>query len=638
MKLSSILDQIDLKNYALPVFQRGYVWNREQVRKLMNSLYKGYPIGSLLIWVTQTNVEEIKEPESGYPGIVHLILDGQQRITTLYGIIRGEAPPFFDGSERAFTGLYFNVKEEIFEFFQAAKMTNNPDWINVTEVMSKGAGEFVQHNIHHIHNIDKLNNISNVRNVDLPIQEVSGEDKTIDVVVDIFNNVNSGGTKLSKGDLALAKLCAQWPGARDELNNILDWLSSHSFSFSMDWLLRCVTVFLTGQPYFTGLSSVSVPQFRDSLPKVKALIGTILDQIGSRLGLDHDRVLSGVFAIPVIIHLVKSTKEANRTNQFWNKILYWYIHTFIWGRYSGSTESVLAKDLNSISSDPDIENLISLLRKDRGDLTIRPEDFVSWSTGSRFYPLLYMMTRVGHSIDWLTGVELSNNLLGKHSKLEIHHIFPKAQLYAKEYEKAEVNALANYTFLTKETNLAISNKKPEDYFLDVLVSQPTALATHWIPEDPKLRDLKNYKQFLHERRILLADAANKILNNLYQSTGAGAMKQIASAEPQLEIADFGTYSHDDDDIILEVASWVEGLGFDPGQIYYEVVDESSSSQTIFDLAWPDGIQPGLSEPLALIIESDEETYSKASSAGYKFFTSVEDLKKYITINYVQNGD
>lgn len=638
MKLNSILDQIDLKNYALPVFQRGYVWNREQVRQLMNSLYKGYPIGSLLIWVTQTNIDEIKEPEGGYPGIVYLILDGQQRITTLYGIIRGEAPPFFEGNDRAFKGLFFNVKEEIFEFFQAAKMTNNPDWISVTDVISNGAGEFVQHNIHHIENIDKLNNISNIKNVDLPVQEVSGEDKTIDVVVDIFNNVNRGGTKLSKGDLALAKLCAEWPGARIELNNILEWLSSHGFTFSMDWLLRCVTVYITGQPYFTGLSSVSVSKFKESLPKVQDLIGSILDQIGSRLGLDHDRVLSGVFAIPVIIHLVKSTKENERTNQFWNKILYWYIHTFIWGRYSGSTESVLAKDLNAISNDSNIENLISLLRKDRGDLTIRPEDFVSWSTGSRFYPLLYMMTRVGHSIDWGTGVELCNNLLGKLSSLEIHHIFPKAQLYLNGYEKAEVNALANYTFLTKDTNLAISNRKPEEYFLEVLHNQPTALATHWIPEDPKLRDLKNYKQFLYERRILLSDAANKILNNLYQSTDSGVMKQIASGETQLEIADFGTYSHDEDEIILELASWVERLGFDPGEIYYEVVDDSGSTQTIFDLAWPDGIQPGLSEPLALIIESDEETYSKASSAGYKFFTNVEDLKKFITVNYVQNGD
>lgn len=638
MKLNSILDQIDLKNYALPVFQRGYVWNREQVRQLMNSLYKGYPIGSLLIWVTQTNIDEIKEPEGGYPGIVYLILDGQQRITTLYGIIRGEAPPFFEGNDRAFKGLFFNVKEEIFEFFQAAKMTNKPDWISVTDVISNGAGEFVQHNIHHIENIDKLNNISNIKNVDLPVQEVSGEDKTIDVVVDIFNNVNRGGTKLSKGDLALAKLCAEWPGARIELNKILEWLSSHGFTFSMDWLLRCVTVYITGQPYFTGLSSVSVSKFKESLPKVQDLIGSILDQIGSRLGLDHDRVLSGVFAIPVIIHLVKSTKENKRTNQFWNKILYWYIHTFIWGRYSGSTESVLAKDLNAISNDSNIENLISLLRKDRGDLTIRPEDFVSWSTGSRFYPLLYMMTRVGHSIDWGTGVELCNNLLGKLSSLEIHHIFPKAQLYLNGYEKAEVNALANYTFLTKDTNLAISNRKPEEYFLEVLHNQPTALATHWIPEDPNLRDLKNYKQFLYERRILLSDAANKILNNLYQSTDSGVMKQIASGETQLEIADFGTYSHDEDDIILELASWVERLGFDPGEIYYEVVDDSGSTQTIFDLAWPDGIQPGLSEPLALIIESDEETYSKASSAGYKFFTNVEDLKKFITVNYVQNGD
>ncbi len=69
---------------------------------------------------------------------------------------------------------------------------------------------------------DRLNAIFSIRDIDLHIEEVTGEDKTVDLVVDIFNRVNSGGTKLSKGDLALARICAEWPDARDEMKKRLE--------------------------------------------------------------------------------------------------------------------------------------------------------------------------------------------------------------------------------------------------------------------------------------------------------------------------------------------------------------------------------------------------------------------------------
>lgn len=103
MKINAILDQIELKNFALPEFQRGYVWNRDQVKKLMNSLYRGYPIGSLLTWVTVTNPDIMRGEETTKHGTVNLILDGQQRITSLYGIIKGHEPAFFEGDSKAFT-------------------------------------------------------------------------------------------------------------------------------------------------------------------------------------------------------------------------------------------------------------------------------------------------------------------------------------------------------------------------------------------------------------------------------------------------------------------------------------------------------------------------------------------------------
>src|SRR5205085_2265940 len=129
-----------------------------------------------------------------------LILDGQQRITTLYGIIRGRSPKFFDGNPQTFTGLFFHLDDEVFEFYGPLKMKDNPLWINVTELMQIGAGEAIQRLLANQElqpklttYINRLNAIDGIKNIELHVEKVTGEDKSVDVVVDIFNRVNSGG-------------------------------------------------------------------------------------------------------------------------------------------------------------------------------------------------------------------------------------------------------------------------------------------------------------------------------------------------------------------------------------------------------------------------------------------------------------
>src|SRR4051794_8085997 len=140
MKLQQVLDLVDSGDIALPEFQRGYVWNREQVRGLFASLYRGYPIGGFMTWNTRADGAAARGGPVTVDGTVKLLLDGQQRVTTLYGVLRGKAPKFFEGSVSTFTGLYFSLDEEAFEFYAPAKMKDNPAWINVTDLMQQGIG------------------------------------------------------------------------------------------------------------------------------------------------------------------------------------------------------------------------------------------------------------------------------------------------------------------------------------------------------------------------------------------------------------------------------------------------------------------------------------------------------------------
>ena len=84
MKISTILDHIDSGHMALPEFQRGYVWNREQVRGLFTSLYRKHPVGGLLVWATESSSADYRGDGSLASGVVKLLLDGQQRITSLW--------------------------------------------------------------------------------------------------------------------------------------------------------------------------------------------------------------------------------------------------------------------------------------------------------------------------------------------------------------------------------------------------------------------------------------------------------------------------------------------------------------------------------------------------------------------------
>jgi hypothetical protein len=314
----------------------------------------------------------------------------------------------------------------------------------------------------------------------------------------------------------------------------------------------------------------------------------------------------------------------------WNKLMYWYIHTFLWGRYAGSTESVLAQDLNIIDSGEGVDGLIRLLRQIRGELTIRPEDFCWWSTGARFYPLLYMLTRVNHARDWGSGLELTNALLGRNSSLEIHHIFPKHMLYQHKHSKALVNALSNYTFLTKETNLKISDTEPSVYIPEYLKANPGAVESHWMPTDQQLFQVGNYVRFLEKRRELLAESANKFLDSL-----------INDSADDVEIQDYANRSvqdillHDEGDTILDVNNWMKNKGLLEGVVNFELTDENGNVLMIIDIAWPQGIQSELSEPLALLIDEDDANQETVNRAGYKYFTSPEKFKSYIETHHLQ---
>ncbi len=640
MKISNVLDFIDSGDMALPEFQRGYVWNRDQVRGLFESLYRRHPVGGLLVWVAEAMTADRRGDGPIAAGSVRLLLDGQQRMTSLYGVVRGKPPRFFDGNPQTFTGLRFHLADEAFEFYQPIKMRDDPLWIDVTELMKGGTtglggfvarltatpeladrvGEFV----------GRLSTLLSITEIDLHVEEVTGAEKSLDVVVDIFNRVNSGGTKLSKGDLALAKICAEWPEARNQMKAKLKEWEDAGYYFNLDWLLRSVNTVLTGEARFAHLHNKTAPEIKDGLARACRQIDASLDLIAGRIGLDHDRVLFGRFGVPVMVRYMDRRAGPMDAEES-DKLLFWFAQAGMWGRFSGSTESVIDQDLAALEGpEGGLDALIERLRLWQGGLRVEAGHFDGWSLGARFYPVLYMLTRMGGAKDWGTGLALKAHLLGRMARLEVHHIFPKSRLYAAEYERAEVNAVANFCFLTKETNLVIGSRFPEEYFAEVETNHPGALASQWIPMEPALWRIERYRDFLEARKALLATEANRYFADLLH----GDSRWLSTAGTQIEepapTVPGGIDSEAEETELQTLNDWLSARDLPRGHLAFDHADPETGAQTaVFDLAWPDGLQPGLTGPVAVLLNETAEVLAIASAAGYRCFTSGAAFRTYV---------
>ncbi|MEU6408242.1 DUF262 domain-containing protein [Microbispora sp. NPDC046933] len=628
--LSVLLHQIDDGTVLLPEFQRGYVWNRDQVRGLMRSLYRGYPVGGLLLWATEPEMASVRGAATG-GGVRLLLLDGQQRITSLYGIMRGKPPAFFDGDPSAFTGLRFNVEDETFEFYGPAKMRDDPRWVDVTRLFVEGLepfiGAFAQHPDKFATYIARLNKLKNLENREFHEEKITGPDKNVDVVVDIFNRVNSGGTALSKGDLALAKICAQWAPARQVMRDHLNQWQAKGFDFSLDWLLRNITAVATGRAVFTALDAVTDSEFETALTKSVGYVNTLLGAVSGRLGLDHEQVLMGRYAIPVVSRLLHLTPGGTFLDSAHrDRVLFWYVHAALWGRFAGSTETILAQDYDTVERSG-IDGLIAALERWRGgNLEVRPHDFEGSTRGSRFYPLLYMLTRVHGARDFGSGLELHAEMLGKLTSLQVHHIFPKALLYKAGYDRVHVNAVANFCFLTQNTNLAIGKRSPEDYFAEAEDKHPGVLASQWIPMDRDLWRVDRYLDFLQARRELLAGAAQSFLSGL----GKGAVPLAAG-----ELRPVAVVADEQDDVrAAQIKAMVEELvrlGYAEPALDSEIADPASGrALAMAEAFWADGLQPGQGKPVVLELDPEVADLPRLEELGYEVFTSVDALLGYAT--------
>lgn len=526
-KISEILHSIDNGEYTIPEFQRGYVWNSNQVKSFFRSLYLGYPSGSFLIWKTK-DPSKIRGNFTDTNSVFHqLILDGQQRLTTIYTIFKGETPDWYEGVSLR-TDLYFNLETEEFEYFMQKKMGNNSEWVNVSNFLSEGGVSSFINKIqtfesetqnYYLNKIGVLNKLSSIQDYGYYIKEITLSE--LDRVVEIFNLVNKTGTTLNESDLALAVITSNWPDAKDKFREATKEFKQYNYELTFRNYTRLLNIFCTERGrYSNEIASIQPNEFENAWKEIKKILSYLINILRDKAFIDSSDSFSSLYVFYVLGYYLKKNDGKFKSEEEANKAIYWMFTALLWGRFSGSSESFLEKDMNAIKEHNSIDALIEEMHLYRGtNLLLRPDDITLQGVRSRVYNLFYSAIRAQSAKDWTNPVlSLYSKNVGYNNKLQRHHIFPKAFLYKKynsgnSIHKAMVNEISNIAFITQESNMSILDGNPADYLPGI---DSEELRKQFVPTDESLYTIENFESFLNLRRKKLAEGINAFLKSYYQ--------------------------------------------------------------------------------------------------------------------------
>lgn len=558
ISVKELVGMIERGELRLPEMQRRYVWRATRVRDLLDSLYRGYPSGSILVWETEQEqptrnlaIPQTNTPFSGFK----LLLDGQQRLTSLSAILRGE-PIKVRGKQKAidilfnldhpdklseFTEVVNDEDSQVLEedavdeveeeensmperlknmtFVVSAKaLAQKSNWVSVTKVFNsdddskifQAAGIMSFDDPNYNKYKDRLQKLRDICKYSY-VMHVLPRNLNYEEVAEIFVRVNSLGVKLRGSDLALAQITARWRDSLKLLEQFQEECEEKWMTLDLGLLVRAMVVFSTEQSRFNRVNAIPVNKLKKGWEDAKEGLRFAINFLRTNAQIEDESLLSSpLFFITIAyfshIRNQKLTKDEEKS------ILYWLYVANARGRYSrGSSESILDADLSILKKGGNPKDLIEALRQQFGRLNFETSDFEGKGAGSPLFSLVFLTIKSNGAKDWRTGLGLSLTNQGKYHYIQYHHIFPKALLKSK-YDKKEINEIANMAFISSRMNREISASEPIKYFPEIIKERgEDALSLQLIPLNQELRSIDSFKLFLDTRRKLLTEGINAFL-------------------------------------------------------------------------------------------------------------------------------
>ncbi len=563
--LGGLLHYIEIGDIGLPDIQRPFVWSNAKVRDLFDSMYRGFPVGYLLFWENGAGNET---KQIGLGGKQHtvpsrLIVDGQQRLTSLFAVFRGKKVLDDDYRERQIE-VAFRPRDGKFEVADAA-IRRDPEWIaNVSDIWASGKPSYqmvkgflkklevkgslsAEDEERIAHNLDRLFDLQKYPFTALEIAPTVDEEQ----VADIFVRINSEGVRLNQADFILTLMSVFWDEGRMALETFCRQARkapdasapaspfNHFIQPDPDQLLRVAVALgfgrgrlksvyqvLRGKDLETGDFStdrrdVQFKVLQDAQAEVLNL--THWHQFLSCLigaGFRSAEMISSQNALlyAYAFYLIGRKRFGLAEHRLQKLIGRWFFASSLTGRYTGSPETVMDGDLNRLRGTKDGESFAGILEammaneltNDFWTVTLPSNLDSSSARNPELFAYVAAQNRLGAPV--LFSHKKLQDLLDptiktKKKALERHHLFPRAWLESQGVEDLKkINQLANFALLEWPENIKISDAPPAEYVPKI---RPRFPADEWARMHehhamPENWHQTPYETFLQERRKLMA--------------------------------------------------------------------------------------------------------------------------------------
>lgn len=474
LSIRQILDQISSGQIRIPAFQREFVWEMDLVAFLMDSIYKGFPFGSLLFWRTKAKLVhertlgpfKLPDPKADYP--IDYVLDGQQRITSIFTVFQSDLKMepnskwvdiYFDlsvGDDAQETQFYALKPDQVDEtrHFPLKTLFSSVEYRKATAARTDPTI------------IQKIDNLQErFKEATIPVQVLRTEDRT--QVAIVFERVNRLGVKLDT-----LQLLAAWTWNEDfdllnrfkELRDELEEFGFEGIGEDTNLMLRCSAAVLTGNPTPESLITLSGQTVRQEFEKVENGIRGAIDFLRKQVAVQYLKNLPfpAMLAPLSVFFAEPDGKSVSYSNATLNRIKRWFWKSCFSGRYTSQTKRTIQADIE------EIKKLKEGKANTLGDFnfTLASDFFTSNQfrlASSATQTFILLLAQKGPK-SLLSGAEVDlEKVLQKYNRSEFHHLFPKAYLKENGVAEDEINSLVNFCFINSIENKQIGKKKPSVY-------------------------------------------------------------------------------------------------------------------------------------------------------------------------------
>jgi hypothetical protein len=521
-KIDKIINRINSGDIRIPAFQRAYVWKQNQIIDLLDSIIKNYPIGSVLLWSTKEvlrhtrNIAGYKIPENDIDYPVNYILDGQQRISSIYAT-------FSDKTIQESESARYNPNLDIFEIYynfttkkfqpknEVNLLSSNSDIVYLRNFLNTSKVFDLLKTLDNKYHQDAQELHSKFINYELPVVTIKNREKN--EVGIIFERINNTGTKLTTLDLMTAWTWTEDFHLMEAINELQEELEEKNFGdISQNILLQAISGVIQNNTTTKSVVDLSGEQVRDNWDVFSEALKKGIDFITSELNCAHLDFLPYQQQL-IAISKFFSIEGMPNANQY-KELKKWFWKTSFSNRYStGMTTEKMNSDIDRIIEirNNNFENVSKL------HYTVSKNELVEtkFSKGNSLTRAFLLLMAQKQPLDLIknTRIDIVNSL-SKYNRKQFHHIFPNAFLKKQGFPQAKIFSITNFCFLPADSNKKISMKSPSDYFFNVIPSEHfiKILESNLIPLKKELYTTDNYNDFLEKRAEYIIDEIDKIIN------------------------------------------------------------------------------------------------------------------------------